>query len=175
MSQLKTNLQEILEEKQQKIVAENIKKDVTIFGVTGTLEGGIDTSDANAVADDLAIGKTAYVNGVKVTGTVPVSENEESEEKGLFLVNTDINDWDNQGAGDDYKDFLLVQNRSKVLYRSGAPGKIRIDFSKMAGSLGVHASKIVAGQSIMNVQGTAQTLEDLDECLELTNQILGNA
>ena len=37
MSDLKTNLQEILQEKQEKIIPENIKKDVQIFDVTGTL------------------------------------------------------------------------------------------------------------------------------------------
>lgn len=40
MSDLKTNLQEILQEKQDKIIPENIKKDVQIFDVTGTYEGG---------------------------------------------------------------------------------------------------------------------------------------
>lgn len=35
MSDLKTNLQEILQEKQDKIIPENIKKDVQIFDVTG--------------------------------------------------------------------------------------------------------------------------------------------
>ena len=39
MSDLKTNLEEILQEKQTKIIPENIKKDVTIFDVTGTYEG----------------------------------------------------------------------------------------------------------------------------------------
>ena len=39
MSDLKTNLQEILQEKQEKIIPENIKKDVQIFDVTGTYEG----------------------------------------------------------------------------------------------------------------------------------------
>lgn len=50
------------------ITAGNIKKDVTILNVTGTYEG-IDTSDANAVANDIVTGKTAYVNGQKLTGT----------------------------------------------------------------------------------------------------------
>lgn len=55
------------------LVAENIAKDVTIFGVTGTHQGGTtsggtDTSDATATSADILSGKTAYVNGVKITG-----------------------------------------------------------------------------------------------------------
>ena len=52
------------------LVASNIKKDIEIFGVIGTYEG-TDTSDATATAADILTGKTAYVNGEKLTGTIP--------------------------------------------------------------------------------------------------------
>ena len=62
----------IAPEEQSKFIPSNIKSGVTILGVTGDYEGegGIDTSDATAVANDIAKGKTAYVNGELVTGTI---------------------------------------------------------------------------------------------------------
>ena len=45
--------------------AANIKNGVEIFGVTGTF-----TSDANAAANQILSGKTAYVKGNKITGSM---------------------------------------------------------------------------------------------------------
>ena len=45
------------------LTPQNIKTGVSIFNVEGTF-----TSDADAAAEDIAKGKTAYVNGVKITG-----------------------------------------------------------------------------------------------------------
>ena len=50
------------------LVADYIKKGITIGGITGTLEV-LDTSDATAKPEDISWGKTGYVNGEKITGT----------------------------------------------------------------------------------------------------------
>lgn len=55
------------------LTAGNIRNGVKIFNVTGSYagsssSGGTDTSDATATASDIAYGKTAYVQGQKITG-----------------------------------------------------------------------------------------------------------
>lgn len=54
---------------QAKIVTGNIKAGVNILGVSGKASV-VDTADANATAGNIASGKTAYVNGTKLTGTL---------------------------------------------------------------------------------------------------------
>ncbi|MFS1511099.1 hypothetical protein VQL36_01485 [Chengkuizengella sp. SCS-71B] len=48
----------------------NIKKGVNIFGVSGASDV-VDTGDATAATSNILTGKTAYVNGSKITGTMP--------------------------------------------------------------------------------------------------------
>lgn len=55
------------------LTAGNIRNGVKIFNVTGSYagsssSGGTNTSDATATASDIAKGKTAYVQGAKITG-----------------------------------------------------------------------------------------------------------
>lgn len=57
------------------LTAGNIRNGVRIFNVTGSYagsssSGGTDTSDADATAANILSGKTAYVNGSKLTGTM---------------------------------------------------------------------------------------------------------
>ena len=54
------------------LLADNIKSGVSIFGVTGSYvaSGGLDMSDATAIAENILEDKTAYVKGVKITGSM---------------------------------------------------------------------------------------------------------
>ena len=66
----------ISKEEQAKLVSGNIKSGVTVLGISGK-SSVVDTSDATAAAGTIVSGKTAYINGTKVTGsltTVSVSQ-----------------------------------------------------------------------------------------------------
>lgn len=68
-----------------KLIAGYIKKGVTIGGIEGTLEI-LDTSDATATERDIISGKTAYVNGNKVTGNyVPLDTSDATATKSDIL------------------------------------------------------------------------------------------
>lgn len=66
---------------QAKIISSNIKSGATILGVSGS-SAVVDTSDATAAAGTIVSGKTAYVNGAKITGsltTISVSQDSTSK------------------------------------------------------------------------------------------------
>lgn len=141
MSDLKTNLQEILQEKQDKIIPENIKKDVQIFDVIGTMNGGIDTSDATATADDIAQNKTAYVNGEKITGTVFAVES--GEQRSISLPDN---------FTEDETRIILPAMDSGIYYRAGAI--LTFWKSNLRSIFGITADKIKSGEIILGLEGT---------------------
>ena len=144
MSDLKTNLEQILQEKQNKIIPENIKKDIQIFDVTGTYEG-LDTSDANAIADDIIAGKTAYVNGEKITGSLTLFPNSRT-----FTV-------DNAGVINDTENNQLTFstiNALKQALDSNLNMNFSANYSDVAQVIGLTADKIKAGETILGVTGT---------------------
>lgn len=82
MTELREQLNNIIEEKNTKIIPENLKAGVEAFGVQGNF-----TSDADATAADIAKDKVAYVNGEKVIGTMEAGA---SDNNALF--NNDLPD-----------------------------------------------------------------------------------
>ena len=89
MSDLKINLQEILQEKQDKIIPENIKKDVQIFDVIGTYEGSDITLQEKSV-DIIDNGATEVVPDSNYYGLSKVNINTNVVNKpNIFMQETE--------------------------------------------------------------------------------------
>lgn len=75
-------LTEVTINKPNTFTESNIKADISIGGITGTF-----TNDADAIATDIIEGKTAYVNGEKIIGTIETFTPSEVTSNGTLQTN----------------------------------------------------------------------------------------
>lgn len=109
-----------------------------------TVSGILDTSDADAVASDMAISKTAYVNGTKITGNVPVGSSSVATNYASNNVGT-------------YLDDLQVdteQGNQNQMFRTGDKISVYAPLSDVAPVIGASAEKIKKDEVICGVTGT---------------------
>ena len=66
---------------------------------------GVDTSDADAREVDILTGKTAWVNGQKITGNIPIAPTHPNENSGI-----DLHFYGNETSGKDHNIFMMVPN-----------------------------------------------------------------
>lgn len=151
MSQLNDNLVEIKRQKDTYLLPENLKKDVELLGVTGTLEEGVDTSDADATVDDIAENKTAYVNGTKIIGKVPTI-NANAASSYMDASNITITDKPQFNMLDCYFTFT-----NDVLHRKNSKEQLNFFYDKIINAIGLSADKIKKGETILGVTGTYQS------------------
>lgn len=162
------------------ISAGNIKKDVSILGVTGTLEQGIDTSDATATAGDILDTKTAYVNGQKITGTIPFIE---VENQVLDAGNTSYQIPNGYHSG---LTSVSVVLQTKEVTPSTESQNIIANTGKLINQITVSPvtaaidSNIVAGNikdgvTILGVEGTLVEGTDTSDATATAAQILSGA
>lgn len=122
------------------ITADKLAKNVTAHDksgapITGTSTFDADTSDATATAAEILATKTAYVNGNKVTGSMP-----------------------NRGAVTGTISTKAQQYTIAQGYHDGS-GKVSISSTEQAKII---ATNIRQGVTILGVEGTMSGTEDMD-------------
>lgn len=128
---------------QNKIISANIKKGVTILGVSGkSTVVDTETAAGGIYAGKVMDGYVGYVNGNKITGTVADyswGENVTGSPKNLTYVSNE----------DGYATFRVVNTG---LYSNGSSAtRLRFNLADQ----GVIASNIVSGKTVLGVAGTA--------------------
>lgn len=154
---------DILYEKQRNLSAEDIRKGKTIFGITGTFEGGQDTSDATAEADDIVEGKTAYVNNKKITGTL-------SNVMGTEEVFADTIEQDKMQE----RLKFVAKIPAKTVYSANTDVKVIGDYNYLANMLEISPDKIKVDETCLGMVGTYEgtmTKQEYNQDLELARSI----
>ena len=121
-----------------------------ILGVEGT-GLGLDTSDATARATDLALGETAYVNNQKITGTlqeITTGSHRLTSETIIGMDGTDL--------------IFTADNTIDRIVRKDVDLTIGASQSAVAAAIGLTAPKIIQGQTILGIEGTADVTLELD-------------
>lgn len=141
MSTLQENLDAIKLDKDTNLKPENIKAGITCLGVNGTLNN-VDTSDATATAEDIARGKTAYINGEKVEGNILTINGASG-----ITANGQLSDSTNYIK-------LTGTVATNMLFRSNSKASIEVLKTTLAEYIGLTADKIKSGETILGITGT---------------------
>ena len=128
------------------LTADKILEGNTILGIVGTVKV-LDTSDATATAEDISLNKTAYANGQKITGSLPLFPNSRT-----FTVDGGItNDAENNRIQ------IHTINTTKQILDSNLNMEFNGEYADVANAIGLTADKIKAGETILGIEGTAST------------------
>lgn len=128
------------------------------------IETGIDTSSDNPItADSVEQGKEGFVNGEKVVGTLPSTSSSsweyignyaEGKIQGISSTSPD--------TGTTYLLKFKATTSNKTIYEAGSEIGIACDESEIAKYLNLTPEKLVKGNKILEVEGTAEIGEEIN-------------
>ena len=142
----------------EQIPAENFDQEIL------SIETGIDTSDANAVSSNIEKDKTAYVNGEKITGNLPIIDSYMAGIAGAEPTILNMQD----ASGDNCLGLQATQGYKAILNQNATVG-ILAKNSKVANHIGLTPDKLVKGNTILDIEGTAESGGTEAEPITLTS------
>ena len=151
------------------IVPENIRDGVSILGVVGNVQEGIDTSDATATETDILFGKTAYIDGQKVTGEIPTYDYsvDTSAVQIDHITDDKVNDRLNMVVNIDscsYSDGVFIEPETDM--------PTAITYAQLVPQIGLTADKIKKDETILGVTGTLDEGIDTSDATATSSDIV---
>lgn len=135
---------------------------VNLETLVNTLPQALDTTDATATINDIALDKTAYVNGTKITGQIhTVTPNNWVE----FVVDAATvenkpNKFTTKGNG--AITFKQPIDEDDILFRLGSEAHVTQSYKDIATAINLQPEQIAVGNTILGIAGTASGLDTSD-------------
>lgn len=140
------------------LTANKIVKGNTILGITGNANN-VDTTDGNAVANNIESGKVAFVDGAKVVGNIPAVSTLNKTESTVTKDTSSVK-------------FASTQDAKTILNASSNLSLSATNIA-VASAIGLTSDKLVKGNTILGVEGDANNVNTADTTANPSDILLG--